>query len=546
MKFPHTVRLDGPTGTLMITRRCSDLQFRSDIEGGFAGGSFTLANKITSDELSQYEDVLIYDGRNGNQVGGGRILTPGRTADGSGQVAKVTFAPEGRSSLDDVEKGYVVIDGDESNFTVTSRTTRRLDASSAAPPASSSDDTALVLDPTDDKTIAINGELVMTNKLLLRTGQRLGGFAFTHKSGIASTNWRVRGRAYSDDLSGFVTPIDDAWDTSLSSRRKMTVNGDFSNRSVPSVSWKRLVSTSTPDEDTWSSVREPRLRAQLYGQNRAPITTGYTNEFVYIHEVFVDWVAQYCPRLDIENASIAQGTFQFDQLAWPGGVKGSDVMKEMLDIEQGLRWGVYERSRTTGRYRTALEVLPTTVRYEMPINDGFDDASPASELCNVVYVHWVSSAGYDQVTRVPSTGTANVPGIPAGVTKSRVVDLGSDIGSTNQAVARGQKELADRAYVPNGGTVTLGGSRRIWDYTLQRDIAPWEIEPGHLCRLRGVVPRPDTLNPAGGRNGSTICRIVSMTWSDSRGAAVLELDSYTLTMRRKIVDIVRQIRRKAR
>lgn len=545
MRHPHTVRLDGPAGTLMITRRLSDLAFRSDIESGFAGGSITLKAKISLDEISQYENVLIYDGRNGNQVGGGRILTPGRSASSSGDVAKIAFIPEGRASMDAVEKPHTFIDGDDGNWDLTSRTTRRFDASAGTPPNSSSDDTALVLEVTEDKTIAVNSELVMTNKLLTLGGQLLGGLGFTHKSGVALSNWRVRGVAWNGDLSGSVTVIDDPWDTALSSRRKMTVNGDFSNRVVAGISWKRLNATYPSTEDTWSSVREPVIQALIFGQDRNPITTGYTNEYIYAHQCFTDWVAQYCPRLDIENARITPGTFQFTQLSWPGGINGSDMMKEILAIEEGLRWGVYERQRN-GRWRVALEPLATAVRYEIPIDDGFDDQSPTDELCNVVYVLWTSPNGKDRTTRVPATGTATVRGIPDGEVRSRVLDLGSDVGSTTQAIARGNRELADHAYVPNGGTVTLGGSRRVWDIDQQREVAPWEIEPGALCRLRGVFPRPDTLNPAGGRNGSTVCRIVSMSWSDSSSQAVLELDSYSYTLRRKIADIVRQIRRKAR
>lgn len=544
MTFPHTVRLDGPDGSLMVTRQAKSLVFRSDVDGGFDGGSFVLKRPIDQEALDLFTDVLIFDRITGKQVGGGRLLTPGRTNGDAGQVANVKFTGEGKASMSDVEKPHTFIDDDISNWDVTSRTTRRLSAASGTPPNSSSDDTALILDPTDDKTIAVNAELVMTNKMLVRSGQKLGGFCFEEKSGINNSLWRTRGRAYAADLSSFVTAIDDAWSTSLSARRKMTVNGDFSDRAVASVSWKRLTSTDAPDEDTWSSVRAPRVRALIHGQDRNPRTTGYTNEYIYAHEAFVDWVAQYCPRLDIENADIAQGTYQFDQLSW-SAVNGNTMLAELLEYEPGLMWGAYEK-QVNGRWRVALQVKPTDIRYELSVDDGYDDPSPGNELANVIWVNWTSPNGKPQTTRVPSTGTATVPGIPAGITQSRVLDLGSDVGSTSQAIARGQAELAQRRIVPNGGTLTVGGGRKVWDRYTETWVRAWEIVPGYLGSVRGVSPRVDTLNPVDGPDGSTISRIVSMTWSDAAGAATLELDTYTLTVKRKIVDLVRQIKRRPR
>jgi hypothetical protein len=81
------------------------------------------------------------------------------------------------------------------------------------------------------------------------------------------------------------------------------------------------------------------------------------------------------------------------------------------------------------------------------------------------------------------------------------------------------------------------------DYTLSRIVQPWEIRPGNLIRVRGVRPYVDSLN-ATDRDGVTVFRIVSTSYSDSQGAAVLELDAYTPDEARQIARLTNTRRRR--
>jgi hypothetical protein len=79
-------------------------------------------------------------------------------------------------------------------------------------------------------------------------------------------------------------------------------------------------------------------------------------------------------------------------------------------------------------------------------------------------------------------------------------------------------------------------ARPIHDILAGRMVQPWEIRPGTLIRVRGILPRPDSLN-ATARDGLTVFRIVSVEFRASDAAAVLELDSYSTSVARALADL---------
>lgn len=541
MRHPHTVRLDGPDGSLRITRRLSDLQFRSDIKGGFASGSFTLQRPIDKAQLDMFTDVLVFDSRTGKQVGGGRLLTPGRSNSDQGQVAKVSFIGEGLASMQDVNRPWFLIDGDVSKWQRTSRNTKKFEAGQNSAPNDDTDLEGLLFTGEDGPTLYANSYVMMTNRIAATCGREVGSLSFLHKAGITTQYWLVEGRVLTDDLLTSQTPISDQFSVSWSARRFMTCNGDFSpsGKTVAGLRWRRITTNKTGDDDDWNFVRDPYVRARIADRTRTAIADAtYLQNYVYAHTAFIDWIANNCPRLDILNAYVDSGTYQFNQLSWPDGIDGVGLMDELLEIESGFMWGAYDK-QPNGQWRVELRIMPTDVRYELSVKDGYDDPSPTDDLYNVVWCTWTSKSGKPYSTRVPSSGVASVPQLDAaGVTRSTVLPLGTDVGSESQATQAGLDFLTDHGVVPNGGTIEINGARRIYDRYTARYVAPWEIEPGYLARIRGVQPRPDTLNPAGGPDGSTISRIMSMDWQDMRGTAVLELDTYTLSVKRKIADLV--------
>jgi hypothetical protein len=545
MRNPHSVRLDGPNGPLHITHRVSDLEFTNIENGGFGSGSFTLQRPISRKQLDLYVEALIFDTRTGKQVSGGPILTPGRSSSDQGQVSNISFLGEGPSAMGAVERPYFLVDQTlENNFYKNYRSTKRLDVSIGNYPVQSDDEGTLFCDVTEGVVVTANSAAEMTSRLPTRCGQRLGSFGFKDKAGISNSNWRIRAYALSFDRSVVTTVVDDPWSTTISPYRVVTAGADFTNRYDVLFGFTRISTDSpTTTEDYWATVRDYWVRAQLYGQDGALRTSGLTVPYVLAGEAFVDWCVQNCPTFDMANASIAPGTYQFDQLAWPDGIDGPSFMDELLKFDQALMWGVFEK-QTNGKYRTELVERSTEIRYELSIEEGYEDAGAGDELCNVVYVVWTSKAGRPQMTRVPSSGVASVPELDArgGVPQSKVLKLSEEVSSTAQAVQRGQAYLDSHAAVPNGGKLEIGARTRVRDLWTGRMVAPWEILPGYVCRVSGLSPRTDSLNPVGSPDGHTLVRPVSMNWSDSRSTAQLQLDAYPLDQYHLIADLMQKRR----
>jgi len=545
MRNPHSVRLDGPNGPLHITNRVSDLEFTNIENGGFGSGSFTLQRPISRKQMDTYVDALIFDTRTGKQVSGGRILTPGRSASEQGQVSRITFLGEGPSAMSAVERPYWLVDQTlENNFIKSYRTTKRLEVSVGNSPVQSDEEATLFCDVTEGIILATNASAEITSRLPTRTAQRLGSIGFKDKAGISNSNFRTIACVLSADRSIVDVVIDDAWSTTISAVRIATAGTDFSDRYDVLFLFKRISSPSpTTTEDYWATVRDFWMRSQLYGQDGVLRTTGLTNSYVLAGEAFVDWCVQNCPTFDMANADIAPGTYQFDQLSWPEGIDGPSFMDELLEFESALMWGVFEK-QPNGKFRTELVARTTLPRYEVSIDEGYDEPAPADELCNLAYVVWTSKAGRPQMTRVPTTGVASVPELDArgGVPQSKVLQLGDEVGSTAQAVQRGQAYLDSHASVPNGGKLEIGASTRVRDLFTGRMVAPWEIQPGYVCRVAGLAPRTDTLNPVGSPSGSTLVRPVSMNWSDSRSTATLQLDAYPMDQYHLIADLMKKRR----
>jgi hypothetical protein len=86
----------------------------------------------------------------------------------------------------------------------------------------------------------------------------------------------------------------------------------------------------------------------------------------------------------------------------------------------------------------------------------------------------------------------------------------------------------------------LSIGRPVIDNDTGRMVHPWELKPGHLIRVRGVMPRVDALNPTS-RDGVTIFRIVSTEFNISDGIAILELDSFSRSLTRVVADIRKSI-----
>ena len=91
----------------------------------------------------------------------------------------------------------------------------------------------------------------------------------------------------------------------------------------------------------------------------------------------------------------------------------------------------------------------------------------------------------------------------------------------------GDAWLVEHSAAPNAGTLSV--STPIFDNDAGREVNPWEIRPGHLIRVRDVLPRVDALN-ATARDAVTVFKIVAVDYNADTNTARLELDSQPRTI----------------
>jgi len=496
------------------------LRTRSVSPGGYGGCTFNLNRKLNQSLLDTFAKVAVYDTATGECVNAGRLLDQGRNNDGTWQVSALGQGP---ASLGDITTPYFLIDQSLDNWVMTSRTTPRMSGAVGVYPGAPNDIDSLMLTTREDKDIVAGASLEMTNKIATLTDQNIGGFGFRRKEGFGpNANWRTQGRVYTAGMGTADTVFDVGWDGgAMSVRHVSRVGTDWTNpRPIAAVRFARINTTITATESQWAVANDPIIRAQIYGQDGSLLTSGYLNEYVLIHEAFIDWCVRYAPLLDIAHARIDQGTHQFDQLAWLDGVNGMQVLDDLLEMEQGFTWHVWEEGPFG--YKTELIQLPTKIQYEADASIDFQAPSPSTDLYDRATVTGTSPGGRDVNVTVTSPVDALTK---AGIHREDTIRSGAEVWSTANATKSGNTYLAAHKVPGNAGTLTVASL--IFDRLSGRWIPPSFIRAGGLIQVRGVQATPDALN-ANSPDGVTVFRIVSTEYDADAGVCKLELDSYTL------------------
>ncbi len=257
------------------------------------------------------------------------------------------------------------------------------------------------------------------------------------------------------------------------------------------------------------------------------------------HQVVEDLLGRLLNQYDGANATVATTAFPIEQLAYPDGATPADILDELMGLEPAHYWAAWETT-TAGKWRFEWKPWPTVVRYETDTQAGFDAAGSADGLYNDVWGRWRNVAGRTRMSHVTSTVDTLTA---AGLTRTEFIDLSDTMGTLTNATQAATNFLADHAQSSNSGSLTV--TAPVLDLVEQRWVQPWEIRPGNLIRVRGVLPNADSLN-AITRDGVAVFRIAATEYRQSENAATLELDSYSLTVSRALASLRDQQRRRPR
>lgn len=503
-------------GAFRITKDVRDVWFRSTSPGGFASVSISLDRplKIAPDDLMYFGRLVIADGRTGEVVCEGRIEDLGRGSGTDGEVWEVT-AMGPAAHVNDRTLPLIYID-------------RSIDRWVRSPASKQYVETNVNSEVEASPGFRIQlfrASVVPTGdhggweyRAIRDASQKLALLGYEYDMGVTATDHRLR--TYVD--GGGTTQIVDLGFNIAGSTLARVVITDFVNgRNLIRVAYTRNTSSITiADDVTWLMIANPYVRAILYSASGTERTTGYTGAaYVTASEVVNDLLGRVLTQFDGASASVASTSYQIQQLAYPDGVAPRKVLEDLLLLEPSYTWHAWER-QANGKYRFEWVAWPSTVRYEADVKDGFDSPGSASGVYDRVTVRYLDNTKAVKTT----TRTQAVTELTsAGIVRQGFVDLGDEVGSATDADRAGDKWLVEHSTPPNSGRLTV--ARPIMDFQTGRVVQPWEIKPGNLIRVRGVLPRVDALNST--RDGVTIFRIVSVEYRAQDAAAVLELDSYS-------------------
>lgn len=544
LTLPLTVRLSTGNGDRHVTRRLRDLSFRVTAPGGFASITMSLDEPLTGqpDYLGYYGRAYVYDARTGRTLCEGRLEDPGRSAGRDGQVwSLVAVGPSAHAR--DRNRPLVYVDR---QIEGSAWRQAELDAGAGYAKGSvgygDSSGTVATLRLQWDSGQSVSSGDVLTARYvrMADTGQWVARFGSSHVEGAPSTVLKVE--VVSRRLYGFAgTGVDnqlesDNWATSAGALLQRYGNEHTDKFNAVDVRLRQGNATAvTSNANYWTNLTGLYVLGSRMLRDGTEKLSNYTTSTVLASEVVEDLLGRLLTQYDGANASIASTSFAIDQLAYPDGTDAATVLDDLMALEPAYLWEALESNPANGRYRFNWRQWPTTVRYEADVRDGYDGPGSADGLYNEVTVRWRDVNGQTRTTTV----TQSVPQLTAaGLTRSpQPLDLGDNVGSAAAATQLGQQFLAEHRYPPNAGRLTI--ARPILDLSTGQWVSPWEIRPGYLIRVRGVLPRIDALNTSS-RDGVTVFKIAAMEFRASDAAATLELDAYSASTSRALADLLRR------
>lgn len=528
---PLTVRVSTPKDSRLITDEINDLTFRWIDPGGFSTCTVSLSRPLAGqpEYIDYFSTLTVTDARNGYVVWEGRLEDPARKADGSrGQVWELS-AIGASAFLRDVVRSRIYVDSTFTGFQRVANLAPSAQDSLTDDPGGSGKD-ALVLQYPSGMSVPANTRAVMRNELLLDAGANgvalvryswdagVTDSAYELETVLATSSVGTAGAVHLLSTAGSASPVQ-IWQTTHYPTGRYRLEFKLTRVGAGTA--------TIPNDNYWLSVFDLTYVASRTDRSGNAITDGSLyNPYVLAHEVIEDLLGDYGDWIfDKSRANVAAtATTQIKQLAYVDGADAEAVLTDLMALESGYTWRVWDRDSSSGGYVFEWVPVPTSVRYEADVIDGYDSNASGDGIYNAVSVRWRDAKGKPRTTSVTNFDEQLLTNL--GIDRIAQIELGDEIGDVNAAQRAGEQWLADRATPANAGRLRI--ARPIFDFEVSRMVQPWEIRPG-LIRVRGVLPRPDALNAAS-RDGITIFRIVGCEYSAADGAATLELDSYPPTM----------------
>lgn len=532
INLPLSVRIRTRREDNDVTAQIDDLRFSSEIPGGYASLEISLNRPISiqPDDIEYYGRVYVYDSRHAGVMWEGRIQDPGRGAGSQGELWSIT-AVGPQSQLGDRTFAIIYVDQsldrwERSQYSEQMATTDKGEIDSDTP--------CLTIRATEGTTTASTGPQWKGDfiyRALFFAGQKLARIRVSHTAGASTAVFQAG--IFARIGAGAGAFIDTAnWTTGTGAMAGLYGSAGFvDGMDNVSIAGYRATTSAVAGQLTWINFYNVVVRAALKDSAGTDITAAasYSQNTIKPAEVVADLLGRYLNQFDGATAVIGDSGVTIDQMAYPDGVTARQILDDIGGFDAGYYWAAWESNPLTDKYRFAYQAWPSVVRYEANVFDGFDSPGSATELYNAVTVRWTDARGKARTTRRTQTVQELVDA--GNLIREAFIDLADEVGSAAAAIQFGDQFLVDHKAPPNAGTLRV--ARPIVDNLTGRMVMPWEIVPGYLIRVQGVLPRVDALNPVA-RDGVTVFRIVRAEFTASDASVSLELDSYTRSVSRTL------------
>lgn len=507
-----------------ITHVLRDLAYRIEIPGGFKSATFDLDRPLSDAglDLQPYMGVAVYDTRNAATLWEGVLEDPGKSVSADGEtwhlsaVGSAAHASDETRPLVFVDRrfdAWELVESQVSGWTVTMET------------RDSDDEPGIVFRwPRGTGLPAGNVSVSIHYQPIRDAGMKIGiiGGRFDCGRTDASGDHLFQCIVRTGSLS-YVAVESDNWTTTeapwLATRG---TDWTFSHDNARlRATWTGAALPPISNDVEWVRVTQLYVRSLLYSKEGVLDDGPYGNPFTRAWNVIEDLLGRVLRRYDGANSFVdTVPSYQIDQLAYPEGATCAQILEDLMLFHPDHFWAAWESVPETDKYRFEWSAWPTKVGYEADVLDGFDQSSGGLELYNKVLVRWKDAIGRTQtVTRtqvVDSLTRANITRSPA------PIDVADELASAANATQIGDTFLGQHKHPANSGTLTI--ARPILDLDMGTQLEPWEVRPGKLVRVRGIVPRVDALN-RDDTDAVSVFRGVAYDYRASDNTGLMALDS---------------------
>lgn len=542
LTVPLSVRLKTSRQDVHITGQVSNIQFGTASPGGYAECTTSLHRPLSfwPGEIQQFGRLYVY-GPTGI-VYEGILQDPGRSAGDAGEVYDLS-AVGGQSHLQDDFRALYYVDTDTTHWAKTDPSGTRAGQVDQESDANAAGDPAMVLRIPQGTSVdgALPSRVVAAHRGISEAGMKLARISFSWDAGLTSANLTAALYAGTYGLG----PADVPWSATfnLAGGTVGRVLGSWTNgRNWPILRFHYTAGASTVSADSWwLEITNLVVKTMTYAKNGTEVTDynvatnpDYANDWIYAWQVVEDLLGRVLTaQIDGANATVANTTYAIEHLAYPDGVSPAAVLDDLIKFQQGYTWHVWDSNIANGKFRFEWVPWPLAVRYEASTLDGFNAPATGNTIYNQCRVRYRNRGVTHQVLM-----TKTVPLlVAAGYNRTAFIDLGDEASTRTNAERVGSEFLDEHRYPLNAGTLTV--RRKILDVLTGRMVDPWEIRAGNLIRVRGVESYPGALN-VNGRDGATVFRMVSTSFSAADASCTIDLDMYSPSLARQVARLAQR------